>query len=253
MDVDIVKPNSQLITYAVKVEIARLVNEEKLLVTTVAKRFSVTPATVTRIASTALKAQNKLRQKAGGASEDVVALGPVMPPRPFPDGETPSLRGKKLTPEEKYYLACLVNIRRVPCSHVAAHYDFPATSMMKFALQARQGKPFVKQKTGATSLIDTESDQALRALAALDGDSRPSRAAMTAHITAEMAKTLERRGKTPATTSQDAAPAAQVQESGNSLSPPVAGVGGEDESDSSETHQKSSARSVLRYLKRYGF
>lgn len=148
-----------------KLEIARLVNEEKLLMSSVAKRMNVTQASVARIASAAK--WTKPRDDS------------VMPPRPFPDGSTPSLRGKTLTAEEKYYLACLVNIKRLPGTKVATLYDLPVSTLMAICKRAREGRSLEANPGGQPRAIDAASDQQLRALAELDAQSRPSKEEMT--------------------------------------------------------------------------
>lgn len=244
MEVEISKADSQFIPYATKAEIARLVNEEKLLVSTVAKRFKITHTSATRIAAAALKAKNSEQQVPEVVSDGNGAT--TMPPRPWPVGDTPSLRGKKLSAEEKHYLACLVNIQRISCPHVAAHYDLPTSTLDTFVQRARKGLSFEKQKGGPLPVIDAESDHVLQALAALEGTSRPSRAEMIVHITRELTKTLERRGKTP--------PASQEASLSTHSSDDTAFATGPTVNESvNGTDAKRSPRSLMRYLKHYGF
>lgn len=250
MDVGIGKADSQFIPYAVKTEIARLVNEEKLLVSTVAKRFNVTHASATRIATAALKSEGSKQQFAPAASDG--EGNAIMPPCPFTEGDTPSLRGKKLTAEEKHYLACLVIIQHIPCTHVAAHYDLPASTMDTFVQRARKGLSFATQKSGTPPVIDLESDLVLQGLAGIEGTSRPSRAEMIVHITRELAKTLERRGLTPPP-SQESSLSAQSGDDTGSVTVPDVNEPIFNPNEGTSDIAKKSPRTLMRYLKHYGF
>lgn len=228
-----------LIPKTTKVEIDRLVNEEHLLAASVAKRLNVTQASVARIASEARTA--RLREGVPGSANSSIVS---MPPRPFPEGVTPSLRGKKLTAEEKHYLACLVNVQGVPNVDVAARFDIPAATLSLISRRAREGRP-LQSRVGQTPLIDAESEQALRKLASLEGAARPSRPAMKEQLLTEIDKTLERRGGKNRVTCPAQGSSVSVLENSGSVFP----GSGTDGADKPTTSQ----RSITRYLKHFGF
>lgn len=172
-----------LISDDVKREIARLVNEEKKPGRVVARELRVAPTSVYRIAGIArgdAKYLKKTEAPPKQPKKSELPLMPVpMPPCPFGGGQEANviLTGKLLSADEKYYLACLVNVQGMTIVAVAARYDLNPQSVQRYAKAVRTGKPFRTPGGPRTSIVDEQSDKVLRALAALVGEHRPSREA----------------------------------------------------------------------------
>lgn len=171
-----------------RANIVRLVNVEKKTAASVARDMSRPVSTVWRVACAARGVGPTL----ASAERKTPKVDADMPVFPFPGDELPSLKGRRLTVEEKYYLACLVNIKRISCGRVARGCDIAKDTVAKYAKRALEGKPLVV-KGGTPPLLDAESSSVLSAMAELQGDSRPTRDAVKATIYDEAGKTLQRR------------------------------------------------------------
>lgn len=186
-----------------KLEIAHQVNTEKKTVKAVARNFSVSINTVYHIARLARDAARDstkdahLQEDGATVAAPRKRYGPLepkteapMPASPFLTDDPIDLRGRKLRGDEKYYLACLVNIKRISAARVAKKYNLVGAAVGKFAFDVlTKEKPF-QEKGRPRSRIDDESDMILRALAALDP--RPSREDFKDSLAVEFAKTRER-------------------------------------------------------------
>lgn len=189
----------------VRHEIARRVNEEKESGKAVARDLAILPKTVYRIAGIArgdARFLPKPQEKDGGSETIPRRRGPsknvvpkmdvIMPPCPFADDKPFSLRGKRLTGEEKYYLACLVKVQCIPSSQVSSMYSLNLRTLERYMASAVAGMAFRERGGVTSSIVDEESDAVLRALAAAQGAERPSREEFRVHLKAEAFKTHER-------------------------------------------------------------
>lgn len=173
--------------------IARQINEETKSASAVARQLGLPLPSVLSIAGAArgdarfVGSKQKKSDPVRGGRTDL-----SMPPCPFPNDQHPNLRGKRLTVEEKYYLACLINIQRVPRTHVAEQYGLHEGTLFRLAQRALAGKP-LDPVGGPQPALDSQSDEALRAYAALTGEARPTRDEMKELLLAEAVKTKERR------------------------------------------------------------
>ena len=173
--------------------IIRQINEEKKAASAVARELGLPLPSVRRIAGVARgdarfvgSTQPRTDVTKGGLS------GVPMPASPFQGEEQPDLRGKFLTVDEKYYLACLINIQRVPRARVAEQYGISESTLFRLSQRALAGKPL--DPVGVLPpALDNQSDEVLRVYAALEGEARPTRDEMKELIFAEAVKTKERR------------------------------------------------------------
>jgi len=220
--------------------VSRQVNEEKMALSEVARTLGIPVMTVCRIAGAA---RGDPRYTNKTVPKQLPDVDVVMPPSPFPLDGQQSLRGMILSAEEKYYLACLVNVKRLSCGLVAKQFDMPVGSISTIAKNALLGKP-LEGRGGLLPRLDRQADEALRSLAALTGNARPSREEMSEHILAEATRTVERRKA-----------AAEI---GDYNGPsPHEGGGARCEGENSQTEGRKkrhlSRSTRARYLLRYGF
>lgn len=173
----------------IKREIARRVNEEKIPGRVVARELHVAPTTVYRVAGIA-RGDAKFVQPEPPPKQPRMAV--PMPQCPFEGQGSVSLRGRRLSADEKYYLACLVNVERMQATQVAAKYDLLLRTVERYAAVARSGKPFRAPGAPRATIVDEESDRVLTALAAVVGDQRLSREDFLTHLKREAVKTQER-------------------------------------------------------------
>lgn len=172
-----------------RADLVQQVNVEGKTASEVARTSGLHLSTVCRIAGSA----RGVATYVGKTDRTTPKVDYPMPPSPFPVDPPPDLRGKRLSVEEKFYLACLVNIQRMSYARVGAQYKLPETTIRHFAQKAVAGKP-LDGHGHPPAALDGESDAALRTLATLEGAARPSRKEMRARILSEVAKTRERRG-----------------------------------------------------------
>lgn len=190
----------------VKREIARRVNEEKEPGKAVARDLAILPKTVYRIAGIARgdarflpKSQDDgtviIRRRRGSSKNVLPKMDVVMPPCPFEVDKPFSLRGRRLTPDEKYYLACLVNVQCLPSSQVSSMYSLNLRTLERYMASALAGVAFRERGGVSSSIVDEESDAFLRAISAAQGAERPSREEFRVHLKNEAVKTYERAQK----------------------------------------------------------
>ena len=122
--------------------IARQINEEKKAASAVARELGLALPSVRQIAGAA-RGDARFVGSKQKRSDAVMGGMPVvsMPPSPFPGDQPPNLRGRRLTVEEKHYLACLINIQRVPHTHVAEQCGVHEKTLFRLAHRALAGKP----------------------------------------------------------------------------------------------------------------
>lgn len=169
-------------------DIERRVNIEKLGVTKVAREMGLPHTTVGRIAGVARGDENYLARYPSSGRPRVEASMPLCP---FPP-DCESLRGKRLSVEEKYYLGCLVNIERQSANSVAERYQISRQAVYRISRKTLIGEA-LDVRGGARSALDAESDVVLRTASALEGNDRPTSKMMKALIMEEAANTLARR------------------------------------------------------------
>lgn len=178
---------------AERLEIARLVIEENQSKCSVARKFKVSPATVNNITNLA---------NAGVISAEANTIqGPLygpLPPCPFLEGGC-SLRGKRLSVAENYYLYCLVTMGGCTLRQVGAQFDLASSTVHNACDRARKGT-FLSGRFKTSSVIDDESDRVLRGIAELEGAAKPSIAAMRELIIVEMRKSIARLNATEGST-----------------------------------------------------
>lgn len=181
-----------------KMEIARLVNDERRRPKDVASEMSLPVNAVYHIAGMARSAKQYQQPQAATDTEPRKRYGQLppktnapMPVSPFSPDDPCNLKGKTLSSVEKYYLACLVNIKRISCAAVALRYNLVGVTVKKYANEAlTQSHPFQKVAR-PSSRLDGESDEVLRALASLEP--RPSLNEFKTRLTEEFNKTRERK------------------------------------------------------------
>lgn len=227
-----------------RLEISRLINEEKRSVSSVATQFAVAYKTAYRIAAGS-RGEAKFIPIRDMKTPKIAEPMPDAPPL-FANAvdETPKLRGKKLTDDEKNYLGALVNIKRMSAAKVSAKYDVPKSSVIGYASAALNGKSAGKK--GALPIIDAESEKALKTLASLDADQRPSRDDMEKHIAQEALKTLERRASRKRSIFKASAPAGgDAADDGLELL--------DEALEQGQTGKRICQQTLSKYLASYGF
>lgn len=172
--------------------IAQRVNGNAESLCSVAKDLQMVSATVYRIAAAARGIARPTRAivKPGDALGNL--NDGVMPPDPF-DGAKINLCGKKLSIEEKTYLAALVNIKREPAAKVGRDYGLSRSFVGIYANRMRKGNPIVGRQGGINAVIDDESDVILKSLASKASGERPSLTEMRVHLQEQINWTHHRR------------------------------------------------------------
>ena len=89
-------------------------------------------------------------------------------------------------------MACLFHILRVPRTSRAEPYGLDEVTLFRLAQRALAGKPLDPVR-GPQPALDGQSDEALRAYAALEGEARPTRDEMKELILAEAVNTKNQR------------------------------------------------------------
>lgn len=221
--------------------VARSVNFDKRSVSSVAKTFKLARKTVTGIAAAARgeakhqPVRDRLTPKVAGD----------MPLDPFPPGSRPDLRDKKLSAEEKEYIAGLVNIQRRSVVSVSREFNLPTSSVAYFASKILRGEPMMR-RCGNVQVIDEESQERLRMFADKEGADRPTREDMELILLEEIDKTKARRASFKRGTTK-------IRRGRETVSPASEGESASTEAAASRGDKGVSSRTVAKYLSEFGF
>lgn len=165
------KRTRRVISEETRKDIERLVNIERRRVTAVARDLGLPHATVGRIAGVARGDEHYL---ARGASTKKPRIDVPMPLCPFQEEGNVSLRDIRLNEEEKFYLACLVNVQRLSCAAVATRYDIPKSTVESIS---RKTLRQCKTQGGcgkASETINAEPARIAHDLSELQGQTSPT-------------------------------------------------------------------------------
>lgn len=236
------KIGKPILSQADRAEIARLINDEKLPLSVVATQFKIHPSTVSKIAS-------KAKSRAAYDDDTHLLHGP-MPPCPFPEDNHAMLKNKVLTVDERYYLACLVDMKGLKIGRVASQLDIPFYKVQSACNRVRTGKT-LERSFGPPGFIDAISDSVLRELSQLEGASRPSLKVMKDHIAAEINKTLERRAVANSTNSLPIASSMATANTATIVA--VDSLASDTRKGAAKRRRLFSEACLWKYLARYGY